>query len=79
MEKSKWGLEALLDEFWRPRWGLRESKYGPRGARMRVKSPQSGGQDKGDAEPKEQGPKREGPNQAKIVVITVKLAKVCIS
>jgi len=62
LEKSKCGLEALLDGFWNPRWGLRESKSGAGGARRGVKSPHSGGQDRGDAGPKGQGPKREGPN-----------------
>ena len=32
------------------------------GPKRGVKSPHSGAQDKGDAEPEEQGPKREGPN-----------------
>ena len=35
-----------------------ESQKMPKG----VKSPQSGGQNRGDAEPEDQGPKREGAN-----------------
>ena len=35
---------------------------GQEGPERGVKSPHSGGQDRGGAEPKDQGPKREGPN-----------------
>ena len=52
--------------------GQKEPKRG-------VKSPHSGGQDRGGAEPEDQGPKREDTNYSKIVVIAVKLATVCIS
>ena len=62
LQRSKLSAEALYDGFWRPRWGLRRGKYGPRGAKKGFQSAHSGAQDRGDAEPEDQGPKREGPN-----------------
>ena len=49
------------------------------GAEKEFQSSHSGPQDRGDAEPEDQGPKREGPNKSKIVVIAMKPEKVCIS